>query len=151
MKTTDFIKESIDQAEYNDEAGMTKNSLHTVIRVATHLERELGDNENLPEWVQEKIAQIKGMMVSVMDYMISQHEMGKQEEVPSFNADQAEQQFSESLHEDAGATCSSSVAVAVETLGEKGSFSKKDVNKKLSGYGNVLKRGTNNVKVKGGY
>ena len=95
MKTTDFIKESIDQAEYNDEAGMTKNSLHTVIRVATHLERELGDNENLPEWVQEKIAQIKGMMVSVMDYMISQHEMGKQEEVPSFNADQAEQQFSE--------------------------------------------------------
>lgn len=151
MKTTDFIKESIDQAEYNDEAGMTKNSLHTVIRVATHLERELGDNENLPEWVQEKIAQIKGMMVSVMDYMISQHEMGKQEEMPSFNADQAERQFAESLHEDAGVTGSSSIAVTPQTLGEKGSFSKKDVNKKLSGYGNVLKRGTNNVKVKGGY
>ena len=242
MKTTDFIKESIDQAEYNDEAGMTKNSLHTVIRVATHLERELGDNENLPEWVQEKIAQIKGMMVSVMDYMISQHEMGKQEEMPSFNADQAERQFAENLNqddeepwhgikdpellkdlisdaqamdydefydeyssmfddpeefwseyhvakpkskkrsnddgiagisqadyaakypnspglkfmkgpvtEDAGVTGSSSIAVTPQTLGEKGSFSKKDVNKKLSGYGNVLKRGTNNVKVKGGY
>lgn len=150
MKTTDFIKESIDQAEYNDEAGMAKNSLHTIVRVATHLEQELGDNENLPEWVQEKIAQIKGMMVSVMDYMISQHEMGKQEEVPSFNADRAERQFAESLHEDAGATCSSSVAVAVETLGEKGSFSKKDLKKQFSGYTNRLKDGKQ-IRVKGGY
>jgi hypothetical protein len=274
MKTTDFIKESIDQAEYNDEAGMAKNSLHTIIRVATHLERELGDNENLPAWVQEKIGAIKQMMVTVMDYMISQHEMGKKEEMPSFDPEQAfreamEQGVAEGVGdwmgkmadkafgpgspteiagfagdkdyaqhydtkaypaaiqaiaqgggvgstltpnrntnaevaraksqlahilrakgvkidpsnydelitnkikadvakamgqqsvaegsmkgpvtEDAGVTGSSSIAVTPQTLGEKGSFSKKDVNKKLSGYGNVLKRGTNNVKVKGGY
>ena len=118
MKPSDFIKESVDQQEYNDEAGMAKNSLHTIVRVATHLERELGDNENLPEWVQEKIAQIKGMMVSVMDYMISQHEMGKQEEVPGFNADRAERMFAEGLNEsDAGATCSSSIAVSMSQEG----------------------------------
>jgi hypothetical protein len=148
MKTTEFINTyaegSVDPQEYNDEAGMSKNSLHTIVRVATHLEQELGDNENLPEWVQEKIAQIKGMMVSVMDYMVSQHEMGKQEEVPGFDADSAEQQFAESLINEeatAGAMGSPSVAVVNSVLGEKGSFSRQEVNKKLSGYGNMLTRG----------
>ena len=119
MKTTEFLRESVDQQEYNDEAGMAKNSLHTIIRVATHLERELGDNENLPEWVQEKIAQIKGMMVSVMDYMISQHEMGKQEEVPGFDTDRAERMFAESLQENAsaGATGSPSIAISMTQEG----------------------------------
>jgi hypothetical protein len=119
MKTTEFLQESVDQQEYNDEAGMAKNSLHTIIRVATHLERELGDNENLPEWVQEKIAQIKGMMVSVMDYMISQHEMGKQEEVPGFDTDRAERMFAESLQENAsaGATGSPSIAISMTQEG----------------------------------
>jgi hypothetical protein len=63
-----------EQAEYNDEAGMTKDSLHTIVRHAKELERALRDNENLPEWVQEKIGQIKGMMSSVTDYIISTHE-----------------------------------------------------------------------------
>jgi len=119
MKTTEFLKESVDQQEYNDEAGMSKNSLHTIIRVATHLERELGDNENLPEWVQEKIAQIKGMMVSVMDYMISQHEMGKEEDIPTFNTESAYKKYEEILSEEAscGATASPSVAVVMSELG----------------------------------
>ena len=49
----------------------------------------------------------------------------------------------EGLKEDAsaGASGSSSVAVSMQTLGEKGSFSKKDVNKKLGGYSNMLSRG----------
>jgi hypothetical protein len=34
----------------------------------------LRQNENLPEWVQEKVGQIKGMMSSVTDYIISTHE-----------------------------------------------------------------------------
>ena len=78
MKSTDFIKENYDHNEYNDEAGMVKNDIHTIVRVMTHLCRELKDNENMPEWVQEKIATAKGMLVGVMDYMISQHEQGIQ-------------------------------------------------------------------------
>ena len=62
--------------EYDDEAGMFKNDLQTIQRVSTHLEREIKDNENLPEWCQAKISQAKGMIVAVMDYMISQHENG---------------------------------------------------------------------------
>lgn len=76
-RPTNCSMENIDpseQGEYNDEAGMAKDSLHTIVRHAQELERALRDNENLPEWVQEKIGQIKGMMSSVTDYIISTHE-----------------------------------------------------------------------------
>jgi hypothetical protein len=76
-RPTNCSSESIEhgeQAEYNDEAGMTKDSLHTIVRNAKELERALRTNENLPEWVQEKIGQIKGMMTSVTDYIVSTHE-----------------------------------------------------------------------------
>ena len=62
--------------EYNDEVDMVKNNLHTIVIVSTHLGKELKANENMPEWVQEKIAVAKSMIVTVMDYMISQHERG---------------------------------------------------------------------------
>ena len=76
-RPTNCSSESIEhgeQAEYNDEAGMTKDSLHTIVRHAKELEQALRDNENMPEWVQEKIGQIKGMMSSVTDYILSTHE-----------------------------------------------------------------------------
>jgi hypothetical protein len=63
-----------DRGEYDDEAGMAKDSLHTIVRSAKELEQALRSNENLPEWAQEKIGQIKGMMSSVTDYILSTHE-----------------------------------------------------------------------------
>jgi hypothetical protein len=71
------LVEEVDYQEYNDEAGMFKNNLQTIQRVSKHLEDAILDNENLPEWCQEKMARAKGMIVAVMDYMLSQHENGK--------------------------------------------------------------------------
>ena len=254
MKTTDFINtyanETVDPGEYDDEAGMIKNDLHTIVRVTTHLNQALGEHENIPTWVIEKIAQTKGMIVSVMDYMISQHEMGIKDEVPGFDTAQADKMFESMLAEGevtefvqalapalaaaggavakgasvagqaavkgaqiaapiiakgaravgnaatkvpgavekgiitgaevanavvpggifdpdgnvkgsqtlkkltgikeeatAGASGSSSVAVTMQTLGEKGGFSKSDVHKKITGYSNMVSRG-GPVKVK---
>ncbi|CAB5215133.1 hypothetical protein UFOVP190_410 [uncultured Caudovirales phage] len=96
MKTTEFIKESIDRPEYNDEVGMVKNNLHTLVRMSVELAKSLQGNENLPEWCQEKIAVAKSMIVAVGDYMISQHEMGQQPEVNSFDMDRA---FAEAMDE----------------------------------------------------
>jgi len=76
-RPSNMSSESIEhgeEAEYNDEAGMTKDSLHTIVRHAKELEKALRGNENMPEWVQEKIGQIKGMMTSVTDYILSTHE-----------------------------------------------------------------------------
>lgn len=62
-------------AENIGEGDTLKNSLHTIIRVATHLDKALDRNDNFPEWVSEKIGATKELMVGVMDYIISSQEM----------------------------------------------------------------------------
>ena len=76
MKPSEFIKEEFDSAEYNDEAGMAKTNLVTTIRMSLELAKHLDDNDNLPEWCQEKLAVAKGMIVAVGDYIISQKAQG---------------------------------------------------------------------------
>ena len=73
MKTTDFIKEEFDSSEYNDEAGMVKTNLHTIARMCKVLDKHLEDDENMAEWAQEKVAVVKSMIVTVKDYVASEH------------------------------------------------------------------------------
>jgi len=75
MKITDIITEDFN-GEYDDEAGMAKTNLHTIARAAQGLLDTIDDQENLPEWVQEKIAKVEGMMVTAWDYLRSQEEQG---------------------------------------------------------------------------
>ena len=72
MKTNEFIKE--DYEEYNDEASMVKSNLATIIRSAEELEQLIHDNENMAEWAQEKVAVVKSMIVTVKDYVASEHD-----------------------------------------------------------------------------
>jgi hypothetical protein len=76
MKPSEFIKEQYDHNEYNDEVGMSKSNLVTTIRAALDLANHLDDDDNLPEWCQEKLAVAKGMIVAVSDYIISQKTQG---------------------------------------------------------------------------
>jgi hypothetical protein len=71
------------QSEYDDEVGMIKNDIHTLVRCSVELYKLLEKNENVAEWVQEKIAVAKSMMVTVLDYVASEHEMG---DVPHQNS-----------------------------------------------------------------
>ena len=73
LKKTGFVKHDPDKAEH--EGQTLKNSLHTIIRVASHLDKELSTRDNFPEWVSEKIGSVKSNMVAVMDYLISAKEM----------------------------------------------------------------------------
>jgi hypothetical protein len=45
-----------------------------VLRNAKELHNLLGDNDNLPEWVQSKLSKIEGMMKDVSEYMQSERE-----------------------------------------------------------------------------
>ena len=65
-----------DSGEYDHEGEMAKDSIKTVVRHAQALEKILGDNDNLPEWVQAKLAKIEGMMTAVDDYMQNQEDQG---------------------------------------------------------------------------
>lgn len=62
--------------EYDDEAGMAKSNLLTIARAARGLLGTIEDRDNLPEWAQEKIAKVEGMLVNVWDYLQSQKEQG---------------------------------------------------------------------------
>jgi ribosomal protein L11 len=118
MKTTEFLKESSNiTQESPEDTSMVKNNLHTIMRVTADLASRLKGNEDLDEWVKEKIAVAKSMMVTVEDYIASQQEMG--EEPAEFNVSVAEQQFAESLNENAtgGATGSPSIGVSITSQG----------------------------------
>ena len=66
---------NIDPPERDEgEGSFVKNQIHTMIRVLSHLERAIGDDEDLPEWVEMKLSQAQGMVVGVMDFMISDKE-----------------------------------------------------------------------------
>lgn len=73
LKRTGFVKHDLDQGEH--EGHTLKNSLHTIARAASDLDKRLSVQSEFPEWVSEKIGAAKGMMVSVMDYLISSQEM----------------------------------------------------------------------------
>lgn len=68
-----------DRGEYDQEGDMVKDNLHTIRREAEELERILSDNENVPEWVQDKLAQVKGMITSASEYMQTQRERDHEE------------------------------------------------------------------------
>jgi hypothetical protein len=70
--------------EYDDEAGMAHNNLLTSARAVMGLLKTIDDKDNLPEWVQEKIAKAEMMLVGVWDYLQSQKEMGVDPQVEGF-------------------------------------------------------------------
>ena len=69
-----------DQGEYDQEGDMAKDDIKTVMRHAQALSKVLGDNDNLPEWVQSKLAKIEGMMISIDEYMQNQEDNDGEEE-----------------------------------------------------------------------
>jgi hypothetical protein len=91
-KTNENVLDITDRGEYVQEGDMAKDSIKTVVRHAQALEKILGDNDNLPEWVQSKLAKIEGMMTAVDDYMQNQEddEMAMGEEKTSTRDNRAE-------------------------------------------------------------
>jgi hypothetical protein len=63
-----------DRGEYDMEGSAVKDDIHSIIRDVKALHNVLADDENLPEWVQSKMAKAEGMISSVRDYMLTRHE-----------------------------------------------------------------------------
>lgn len=62
--------------EYDDEAGMAHGSLYTLKRAVDGLMNTIDDNDNLPEWCQEKISLAEDYLVTVWDYLQSEKAQG---------------------------------------------------------------------------
>jgi hypothetical protein len=74
------IKESFN-GEYDDEAGMAEGSLQTLKRAVDGLMNTIDDNDNLPEWCQEKISLAEDYLVTVWDYIQSEKAQGVDPEI----------------------------------------------------------------------
>ena len=110
MKSQEFLKESYDHSEYHDEAGMIDNNLETIKRAAEELDRILGQDDNMAEWAQEKLAVVKSMLVAVKDYVVSQKAAGIDPKVDQ-ESDETALKIAETAS--AGATASGAVATSM--------------------------------------
>lgn len=72
MKTEDH-KPGEDE-EYDYEGSMAKTQLCQIHQAATKMMKEIEDNENLPEWVQSKIAVACDYMIKVASYLDAKDE-----------------------------------------------------------------------------
>ena len=61
----------VDKGEYDREGDMAKEQLYTMKMAAQELSSILGDDENLPEWVQSKITLALDYIDTARDYMKS--------------------------------------------------------------------------------
>jgi hypothetical protein len=66
--------DSKDSSEYDQEGDMAKGQLKTMMSAAKELENMLGDDDNLPEWVQSKITKATDYIDSVRDYLKSERD-----------------------------------------------------------------------------
>jgi hypothetical protein len=66
-----------DKGEYDNEGEMAKTQLQTMIDAAEQLRGMLKDDENMPEWVQNKITKAVDYIDSARDYMKSKGDDGK--------------------------------------------------------------------------
>jgi hypothetical protein len=62
--------------EADDESGMAKNQLNTVIRGANELKSKIKNKKDLPAWVQAKITTGSDQINTVADYMKSEEKRG---------------------------------------------------------------------------
>ena len=74
------VNEAKDPGEYDQEGDMAKTQLKTIMRNASDLADLLDDNENMPEWVQNKITKASDYMTSAYNYMASEDDGGKMDE-----------------------------------------------------------------------
>jgi len=87
-----------DQGEYDQEGDMAKDDIKTIVRHAQALEKILGDNDNLPEWVQSKLAKIEGMMISIDEYMQNQEGNDEEEPIAEKAVSKKQQKFMGMVH-----------------------------------------------------
>ena len=66
-----YISEAVDSKEYDYEGDMAKTQLVTIADAAEELHDLLADDENMPEWCQNKITKAMDYLDTVRDYMIS--------------------------------------------------------------------------------
>ena len=105
--------------EYDDEAGMVQSNLRTMARAVNGLLDTIEDNDNLPEWAQEKIAKAEMMTTSVWDYLLSQKEQGMDPKITEADAPRFDPLVAEIAAKMQGPTKDDAIAALITVLGTR--------------------------------
>jgi hypothetical protein len=103
LASKDAIAEELpvtDRGEYDQEGESAKHDIKTIVRHAQALHKILGDDDNLPEWVQSKLAKIEGMMIAVDEYMQNQDQEVSEKAPPGAKAERMVKGIKKSLSKD---------------------------------------------------
>ena len=68
---------SFEDSDPHEEAGMIKSNLSSIAKKAQSLHDMVGDADDLPEWVQEKIAVTDEMIDTIKDYLEYEYKRGR--------------------------------------------------------------------------
>lgn len=71
------VKEETDKSEYDYEGQMTRIQLQTIMRNSKDMIDMMGNDDNLPEWVQSKITLSHDYLTTARDYLQSKQELGE--------------------------------------------------------------------------
>ena len=110
------VKEEFN-GEYDDEAGMVQSNLRTMARAVNGLLDTIEDNDNLPEWAQEKIAKAEMMTTSVWDYLLSQKEQGMDPKITEADAPRFDPLVAKIAAKMKGPTVNDAIAALITVLG----------------------------------
>ena len=69
-----FVAEAKDPNEYDNEGEMAKTQLRGILSDAEHMIEMFEDEENLPEWVQNKITKAADYLNTAHRYMMNSGE-----------------------------------------------------------------------------
>jgi hypothetical protein len=120
-KIAEVDMDPADRGEYDQEGESAKCDIKTIVRHAQALHKILGDNDNLPEWVQSKLAKIEGMMTSVDDYMQNQKDETEEEPIAEKAVSKKQQKFMGMVHaaQKGEKPASKEVAKTAKSMGKK--------------------------------
>jgi hypothetical protein len=76
--------EAKDPEEYDKEGDMAKTQLKKMIDAAQELHDQLSDDENMPEWVQNKITKATDYIDSVRDYMKNNDDVNEETQLDEY-------------------------------------------------------------------
>jgi len=87
MKSFKDLRENADKDpnEYDKEGEMMKSQLRQVCSASDKLMKMVGDDDNLPEWVQSKVTKATDYIRSVRDYIESENTKGAVSEASKSN------------------------------------------------------------------
>jgi len=109
----------VDKGEYDREGDMAKDDLQSLAMAAKELHSILGDDENLPEWVQSKITKALDYINSSNQYM--QQQKNDAEPVAEKAVSKKQQRFMGMVHaaQKGEKPSSKEVAKVAKTMGKK--------------------------------